>query len=113
MLHKHFVSVLLTIFVAWVSKQEGRKTIFASHDANSFFLPGVPKKNAHHLIWCKLKKTVFTRSTFLFSESSCFHLKFGIKQSKICRKSAEGWLTKPKISGPRDEQTTQFFRKMH
>ena len=82
-------------------------------DANSFFLPGVPKKNAHRLIWCKLKRTVFTRSTFLFSESPYLHLKFGMKQSKICGKSVKGWITKPKISGPRDEQMTQCFRKMH
>ena len=105
MLHKHFVSVLLTIFVSWVSKQElGRQTSFASM-MQILFLPGVPKKNAHRLIWCKLKKTVFTRSTFLFSESSYFNLKFGIKQPKICRTSTEGWLIKPKILGPSDEQT--------
>ena len=112
MLHKHFVSVLLTIFVAWVSKQEGRKTIFASM-MQILILPGVTKKNACRLIWCKLKRTVFARSAFLFSESSYFNLKFGIEQPKICRKSAEGWLTKAKILGPRENRRHIFFRKMH
>ena len=31
----------------------------------------------------KLKATILTRSIFMFFESSYFHLKFGIKQSKI------------------------------
>ena len=43
----------------------------------------VSKKNARRLIRCKLKTTVFTRIDFIFSESSYFNLKFGIKQSKI------------------------------
>ena len=41
------------------------------------------KKSARRLIRCKLKMTVFTRSTFIFSESSYFNVKFGIQQSKI------------------------------
>ena len=55
------------------------------------------KKNARSLIWCKLNRTVLTRSAFTFSESSYFNLKFGIKQSKIRWKFAKQWLTKAKF----------------
>ena len=72
----------------------------------------VSQKSARRLIWRKLKITVFTRSAFIFSESS--YLKFGIKQSKIGWKLAEQWLPKGKILGPGDQQTfSQIFRKMH
>ena len=65
------------------------------------------------LIWCELKTTVFTRCVFTFSESSCFNLKFGIKQSKIGWKFVEEWLPKAKISGSTDDRRPDFFRKMH
>ena len=38
----------------------------------------VSQENVLRLIWYKLKTTVFTRSAFIFSESSYFNLKFGI-----------------------------------
>ena len=72
---------------------------------------GVPQKNAQRLIWCKLNATLSTRSTFIFSESSYFILKFGIKQSKISWKFAEQWLTKVRISGPTDDRRPEFFEK--
>ena len=60
---------------------------------------------------CKLTTTVLTQSTFIFSESSYFILKFGTQQSKIGGKFAKQWLPKAKILGPADEQTTRFFQK--
>ena len=66
-----------------------RITIWSTHLNNrtavsvSEIVLGVPKKNAQRLIQCELKMTAFTRSAFIFSESSYYKLKFGIKQSKI------------------------------
>ena len=43
----------------------------------------VSQKNARRLICCRINMTVLTRSAFIFSGSSYFNLKFGIKQSEI------------------------------
>ena len=52
--------------------------------------------------------TVFTRSDFIFSESSNFNLSFGINQLKISQKFAEQWLPKAAISRPADERRHDF-----
>ena len=93
----HNVSIAYNI--CCLGEQTGRKENNFASMMQILFSTGCSRKECHRLIWCKLKRTVFIRSTFLFSESSHFNLKFGIKQPKICGKPAEGWLTKPKISG--------------
>ena len=47
----------------------------------------------------------------MFSESSYFNLKFGIKQSKIGWKFAEQWLPKAETSGSADDRQPDFFGK--
>ena len=47
----------------------------------------------------------------MFSESTYFNLKFGIKQFKIYWKFAERWLPNAKISGPADDRRPDFFEK--
>ena len=74
---------------------------------------GCPIKNAQRLIWCKLKMTLLTQSVFIFSKSSCFNLKFGIKQTTIDWKLAMEWLPKTKILGPTKGRRPGFFPKMH
>ena len=56
--------------------------------------------------------TVFTQPAYIFSESSYFKLKFGIKESKIGQTFAKQWLTKGKISELADDRQADFF-KMH
>ena len=48
---------------------------------------------------------------FIFSESSYFNLKFGVKQSKIGWKFAEQWPTKAKIFGSTDDRQPDFIEK--
>ena len=54
--------------------------------------------------------TVFTQLAYIFSESSYFNLKCGIKESKIGRKFAKQWLTKGKVSELADDRQADFCK---
>ena len=53
------------------------------------------------------------RYIFIFYESWCFNLKFGIKQSEIGWKFAEQWLPKAKCLGSAGDRQPNFFREKH
>ena len=54
---------------------------------------------------------VSQRYVFIFSESSYFHLTFGINLFKIGSKFAQQWLPKAAISGPADDRRPDLFEK--
>ena len=88
---------------------------FENYPMNSFpdfdfddMYTGFPKENTWCLIWCKMKRTVFTGSAFIVSGILIFQFEVWYK---ISWKFTKEWLLKAKILGPANERTMWFLKK--